>query len=216
MTMPHHDTDPLAALVADLRPVRPMRFAEGMVLVTAAGAATLGFVALILGWRADVLAGQFRALWLLANGLFLVLAIAAGSAAVAMASPQVGQSRNSWKWAGTTAALLPLTAVILLASRAQALPPEWMSATDRHCLTMGLGLGMLTAAVLTTWLRRGAPASPNRAGLLVGMASGSVGILAFAFNCPSDSLYHIGIWHSATIAAGAILGRLVVPTLIRW
>ena len=214
--MPKSNDTLIDTLAADLRPVRPMRFAEGMVLVGSAGAITVLIVALWLGWRADVIAGDFHALWLLANGLFLMLALAAASAAVTMASPQVGPDHHGWKWAVAMAALLPVTVLVLLAARSIPFPAEWISPTDRHCLTMGLGLGLLTAAALTWWLRRGAPASPNRAGLLVGIASGSVGILAFAFSCPSDDLYHVGIWHSAPVIVGALLGRLVVPPLVRW
>lgn len=216
MKMPETNDSLIEALAANLRPVRPLRLREGMVLVTVAVAITGAFVALDLGFRADVLAGQFHALWLLANGLFLMLGLAAASTAVLMASPQVGQDLQGWKWAAATAALLPATALVLLAARTISPPVEWMSPTDRHCLTMGLGLGLLTAAILTWWLRRGAPASPNRAGLLVGIAAGSIGILAFAFSCPSDDLYHVGIWHSAPILVGGLLGRLIVPRFVRW
>lgn len=214
--MPQSNDTLIDALAADLRSVRPLRLAEGLALVGFAGAITLGFVAIALGWRADVLAGQFHPLWLLANGLFLILGLAAASTAVAMASPHVGQHLQGWKWAAATAALLPATALVLMAVRSTPLPLDWISPTDRHCLTMGLGLGLLTAFALTFWLRRGAPASPNRAGVLVGIASGSIGILAFAFNCPSEDLYHVGIWHSAPVFLGALLGRLIVPRLVRW
>ena len=216
MKMPETNDSLIEALAANLRPVRPLRLREGMVLVTVTVAITGGFVALALGFREDVLTGQFHALWLLANGLFLLLGLAAASTAVLMANPQVGQDIQGWKWAAATAALLPTTALVLLAARTITPPVEWMSPTDRHCLGMGLGLGLLTAAVLTWWLRRGAPASPNRAGLLVGIASGSIGILAFAFSCPSDDLYHVGIWHSAPILVGAVLARLFIPRLVRW
>ena len=216
MKMPETNDSLIDALAANLRPVRPLRLSEGMVLVTVAGAITVAFVALVMGLRPDLLAGQFHALWLLANGLFLLLGLAAASTAVLMASPQVGQELQGWKWAAATAALLPATALVLLAARTISPPVEWMSPTDRHCLTMGLGLGLLTAAMLTWWLRRGAPASPNRAGLLVGIASGSIGILAFAFSCPSDDLYHVGIWHSAPVVVGGLLGRLIIPRFVRW
>ena len=214
--MPQNIDTLLDGLVADLRPVRPMRFRNGIALFGLAAAATLAFTGLALGWRDDVLAGQFHVLWLLANGLFLILGLAAATTVVSMASPHVGQNQQSWKWAAVTAALLPLTAIILISSRTLPLPTEWISPHDRDCLGMGLGLGVLTAAVLTLWLRRGAPASPDRAGLLIGVASGSIGILAFAFSCPSDDLYHIGIWHSAPVLVGALLGRLLIPRLIRW
>ena len=214
--MSHNNHDPLKLLVADLRPVQPMHFHRGMALYAVAAAVTLAAAGSALGWRADIMSAQFHALWLLANGLFLLLAVAAASGAVAMASPQVGQNVQGWKWAAATAALLPLTVLVLLAADTLDVPAQWASTTDFHCLEMGVGLGVLVAVALTFWLRRGAPASPNRAGLLVGIASGSTGILIFAFSCPSDSLYHIGLWHTASVGVGAVLGRLLIPRLVRW
>ena len=216
MTMSRNIDTLLDGLVADLHPVRPLRFRTGIALFCISGAATLACTGLTLGWRADVLSGQFHVLWLLANGLFAMLGLAAASTVVSMASPHVGQNQQGWKWAAVSAALLPLSAIILISSQTLPLPSEWISPNDRHCLGFGLGLGALTAAVLIVWLRRGAPASPDRAGLLIGIAAGSTGILAFAFSCPSDDLYHIGIWHSAPVFAGALLGRLLIPRLIRW
>lgn len=88
---------------------------------------------------------------------------------------------------------MPATALVLLAARSTPVPPEWIWPTDRHCLAMGLGLGLLIAAALTRWLRRGAPVASNRAAVLLSIASVSIGILPFAFQRPSDDLYHMSI-----------------------
>jgi hypothetical protein len=95
-----------------------------------------------------------------------------------------------------------------------------MSATEAEhgldCLMMGSGLGLLIAAVLVWWLRRGAPTSPERAGLLTGIAAGSFGIFAFSFHCPYNDIVHIGLWHGLAVVVSAALGRLIVPRLIQW
>ena len=83
-------------------------------------------------------------------------------------------------------------------------------------LAMGLLAGLASAAVLVAWLRRGAPTSPERAGWITGIAAGSLGMFAFSLYCPDDSIYHIGLWHSASVIVAALLGRLIVPRLIRW
>ena len=111
---------------------------------------------------------------------------------------------------------LPLAAIVALVSHAAAVPGSWFGAHDRACLTMGLILGLLMAGTLTAWLRRGAPVAPEMAGLLVGIASGCTGMFAFAFYCPSNSLYHVGVWHTVPIVLSALLGRLVIPPLVRW
>ena len=84
------------------------------------------------------------------------------------------------------------------------------------CLIDGSALGLLTFAVLVWWLRRGAPTSPERAGLLTGIAAGSFGIFAFSFHCVYSDIVHIGLWHSAVVVMSAGLGRIAVPRLIRW
>lgn len=114
------------------------------------------------------------------------------------------------------AALLPLTALVMgLADGPHALA---RSSPDQGlgCLTMGSALGLITGGALTLWLRCGAPTSPERVGLLTGIAAGSIGIFAFSFHCQYSDIYHIGLWHSLVVIAGAIVGRLVVPSLARW
>ena len=81
---------------------------------------------------------------------------------------------------------------------------------------MGCTLGLATASVLILWLRKGAPTSPERAGLLTGIAAGSSGIFAFALHCPHNDIAHIGIWHGLVVIISAMAGRAVVPRLIRW
>ncbi len=214
--MPQDNDALIEELVAALHPVRPMRFTWGLTLVVAAAFATLVLVAATLGVRADLLAGHFQPLWLFANGLFLLLGLAAAATVVTMARPQVGQPLEGWKWVAAATFLLPLTTVILLASRNLPVPRQWVSASDFDCVALGLGLGLFTAVALIAWLRRGAPVSTARAGMLIGVASGSIGILAFALKCPSDSLYHVGIWHSSSVVIGGVLGRIAIPKVVAW
>ena len=212
-------TDPnnfIAALVDDLRPVRAMRARDGMALAAGAGAITVVLTILLLGLRPDVAQGQFQPLFLFANGVLLIVGLGSALAAVRMGMPRVGQSGRGWKWAMAMISLLPAAALIMLASGTEPMPPALVTSYELKCVAMGLALGLLTAVVLVGWLRRGAPTSANRAGLLVGLASGSIGILAFAFHCPFDSFYHVGLWHVLPVALGGLLGRLVIPRLVRW
>ena len=187
----------IGALVDDLRPSPGFRPALGLALTAGAALVTIALVAATVGIRSDALAGRFEPLLLIANGLFLLLGAAAGSAAVAMASPQVGRHDDGWRWGAATVALLPLTVLVLVVTGNEPAPGPWMDAIDGGCLLGGVASGAGVALALTAWLRRGAPASPQRAGLLVGIAAGSFGILATALHCPSTSLYHVGVWHAA-------------------
>ena len=206
----------IASLVDDLRPVRAMRMVDGLALVASAGAITVVLTILLLGLRPDVADGQFQPLFLFANGLFLIVGLATALAAVGMGMPRVGHSSQGWKWVVAMGSLLPATAVIMLTSRTEPMPLALVTSHEVKCVAMGLALSLLTATALTGWLRRGAPTSAERAGWLVGLASGSTGIFAFAFHCPFDSFYHVGLWHVLPVAIGAVLGRLIVPRLIRW
>jgi hypothetical protein len=70
--------------------------------------------------------------------------------------------------------------------------------------------------MLVMWLRRGAPTSPERAGLVAGVAAGASGIFAFSLHCQIDDIVHLGLSHSAVVAAMALVGRALVPRLVRW
>ena len=214
--MPVERDDFIAALVGDLRPVRAMRARQGLLLAALAGAATVGLTIALLGLRPDVVAGNFQPLFLFANGLLLAVGLGCAVAAVRMGMPRVGQSSQGWKWGVAMAGLLPVAALIMLASGTEAIPAALVTSHEIKCVTMGLLLGLLTATVLVAWLRRGAPTSAQRAGLLVGLASGSLGMLAFALHCPFDSFYHVGLWHALPVVLGGVIGRFVVPRLIRW
>jgi hypothetical protein len=203
-------------LAADLQPTRAMRFGAGIVRVALATAATLLLVLLWPGMRPDVRSGALTPMFLISQGLFLLLGLAAATTVILMGNPQVGNRHDGWKWALAMTSLLPLAAIIIALVNGRSSSPLFMPTHDIFCLAHGTGFGLLVGAALLLWLRRGAPASPPRAGLLTGIAAGSIGIFAYSFSCPLDSIYHVGIWHSMAVIVSALLGRAIVPGLIRW
>ncbi len=210
---PHQFIDDL---LDDLRPTRPLTLQRGLVIASGSAAAAIAVMALFIGIRPALIAGSLDPLFLLASGLFLMLGIAASFTVIGMSRPQVGNTHIGWIWAVAMAALLPLTAVVLgFANQGDAYfhsqPVQGM-----NCLINGSMLGLIVGGALTIWLRRGAPTSPEQAGLLTGIAAGSLGIFAYSLHCPYDGIYHIGLWHSMTVVVSAIAGRVVVPALIRW
>lgn len=211
------DTDTLIAeLVAGLSPVRPMRFSRGIGLSLASLAAALAAVILLIGLRADVLAGSPDPLFLLSNGLFLLLGIAASVAVVMMSRPKVGNDHSGWAWATAMAALLPVTAIIFaLGGQTGSLTSD-AALHGLDCLVLGSAFGLLTFAALVSWLRRGAPTSLERAGLVTGIASGSFGIFAYSLHCNFSDIVHIGIWHGGVVMLSAFAGRFAVPQMVRW
>lgn len=198
-------------LVAELVPAPPMRTTPALVRTALAVIASIALIALVLGLRDHV-----TALFLLSAGLFLVLGLAASLTVIAMARPLVGSDRSGWAWAAAMAALLPATALIMGLPHLTSAWAQSDADAGVLCLAMGLVSGFASGVVLVAWLRRGAPTSPERAGLVTGLAAGSLGIFAFSLYCQDDSIYHIGLWHSASVIVAALLGRLIVPRLISW
>ena len=206
----------IAELVGDLEPVRPLRFGAGMALTLTAAGLSAAVVIALLGLRPDWLAGSVNPMHLVATGLFGGLGLAASVTVIVMSRPQVGSDHSGWRAAAGMAALLPLAGLIVAVGRGREVLAE---ATVRHgaeCFVSGGIASLLAFAVLTAWLRRGAPTAPGRAGLVAGVAAGALGAFAFSLHCPDNDIVHLGIWHSLAVLAMAGLGSVLVPRLIRW
>lgn len=216
MTMQKSSDALIAELVSELEPVRPLRFGEGLALALAAAGLSALLVVWLAGVRADLMAGQISPMALVANGLYFGLGLAASVTVVVMSRPQIGSDHSGWRWAAGMAGLLPLAGAIVATGRGTAMRAAEGAAHELWCVASGMGASLLVFAALTLWLRRGAPTSPERAGLVTGIAAGALGIAAFSLHCGDDDIVHIGLWHGATVVAMAALGRAIVPRLIRW
>ncbi len=214
--MPTDTHEFIDSLVDDLQPSRPLTLQRGFVVAAGSAALTVGVMALFVGFRPDLISGNLNPVFLLATGLFLILGIAASFTVIGMGRPQVGNIHVGWTWAAAMAALLPLTAAVLSLARDGNVFVQSQPAQGVSCLINGGLLGLIVGGALTMWLRRGAPTSPEQAGLLTGIAAGSLGIFSYSLHCPFDDIFHIGLWHSLAVVVSAMAGRLVVPALIRW
>jgi hypothetical protein len=202
-------------LVDDLEPVRSLRPKQSMAASLIITGAILLLITLWLGPREDMMAGKPDSMFLLRGGILLLLGLANGYAAIAMASPSVGRQGSGWQIALAAAALFPLAALIVAMSAG---PADAMAATQTglQCLRMSVMGGLATAVPMVLHLRRGAPTSPERAGWLTGIASGGLGAFAYGFHCPFNNIIYIGLWYTLAVGICAVIGRLVVPRLIRW
>lgn len=204
------------ALVADLQPVRPVKPHGGVLIALAVAGVVVAIVIAMLGVRPDIAAGTPHPVVMMREGMFLVLGFAALAAVVASARPGVGQSSTGWRWALAAASLFPVTSIIL-AFVGDGYPPEVLYSVDGPaCLVVSMIGGLMIGAALTVWLRQGAPTALSRIGWLVGLASGSFGAFAYGLHCESVTVFYVGLWYTGAIALCALLGRLIVPRLIRW
>ena len=205
----------IEGLVEELEPVRTLKPKSGLAIVGGLTLVAGLIVATALGVRDDLMTGMTDAMFFLRSGVLLMLGIATAITAVNMARPGVGKLSRGWIWALITAALFPLTAAIMSAI---AMPPvEALRPTEGlKCLNVSGIAALAIGSGLTLWLRRGAPTSPERAGWVVGLAAGALGAAAYNLHCPFNDIYYIGLWFTIPVLLSAIVGRLLVPRLIRW
>lgn len=210
----------LDALAADLQPVKPLSDRPVQLVLALMLALAAALVVVLLGARSDLLAGQPGAMFLMRFGTLATLSLISVAAVLAQAHPGVGRSHEgwgqAWKVAAGMAALYPLAGAVQAvadpghAMAMAAMPSGW------QCLGVSLGIAALCAVPMVLHLRRGAPVAPARAGLMVGLAAGSLGALAYNIHCPVSDMVYIGLWYGLAVAGAALAGRLIVPRLVRW
>jgi hypothetical protein len=206
----------IAELVGSLEPVKPLRFAQGMGLTLAIAAMSVVAAVSWFGLRADLLAGQVNPVHLIATGIYLGLAMAASVTVVVMSRPCVGADHSGWTWAAAMAAMLPAAGLIVGVSGGHNLFSADTMAHGADCLIKGGAASLAVFGMLVLWLRKGAPTAPDRAGWVAGIAAGSFGVFAFSLSCADNDIVHIGVWHSAVVLVMGAIGRLVMPSLVRW
>jgi hypothetical protein len=205
----------IADMVDDLEPVRPVSIKGGLAIAAAITLTAIAAVIMRKGMRADLLAGHPSEMFLLRAGILLLLGVATAYSVLSMASPGVGKQGNGWKIALSAATLFPLAAMIV-AMTGNVGPAITEMQSGVQCMTMSLIGGVATAIPMVLWLRKGAPTNLERAGWLTGVAAGGLGAFAYNFHCPFESIVYIGLWYTLAVGACAIIGRLLVPRLIRW
>lgn len=205
----------IAQLVDDLEPVRPLAAGRGLAAIAAAFLVAISVLILWFGLRADLMAGSPHPMFLIRGGLLLLLGGGCGWAVVRMANPGVGGQGQAWKMAIAAAALLPLAGLVLaLAGQTDVAMANVRSGLD--CLIYSSMSALGAALPMLWWLRHGAPTSPTRAGWLTGVAAGGLGAFVYGLHCPFNDAVYVGLYYSLSVAVSAVIGRLVVPPLIRW
>jgi len=192
----------VAALVADVRPVPPIR-PPGVRLVWWLLVATGGLLYGVLSPRPDLHEH-------LGHGTFVVELIVLGALATWSAwlsargaFPDRVPSRTEHRAA---AGLLVLAMTTALARQ-----PDWdiplgaFLAAGAPCLATTLGLALAPAMVLLAAAARGAALAPRWTGALAGGAGVVTAYVAMRLHCPLDDGLHLLIWHALPIGIGAAL-----------
>lgn len=207
--------DLINQMVNELQPVRPLKLHTGLLLVALASLTALLLVGLVEGLRAGIVQGQASAFFMIANGLLLILGVAAAISVLTMATPRVGNRHDGPKWTMAMITVLPMAALITLATQ-QSGTGLLDDSYGLHCTFAGLAASLVTGSALLFWLKRGAPVSLGMAGLHLGVAAGALGSAAYGMACPIDGAVHLGIFHVAPVLIAGLAGFLIVPRLLRW
>ncbi len=201
-----------AALIADLKPVRPLA-STGAYLAALAGI----IIAICIAGR--MIAGDqgWRALSELQKvAVFAPLAVVTtllGFSVVRLMRPASTHARSS---ARLSAGLF----VVLLLIMAEVFQPAQESAFVRHglvCFQVGMLFAIPAAFLFALLLRRGAALSPLLTGATAGGLAGLVGLTVLEIHCPNLNVYHIVVWHVSVtlvcVVAGIVFSGV---TLRRW
>jgi hypothetical protein len=202
-------------LVADLQPVRPLRARNGAALTALAVGISIAGVAAVKGLWVGSWDGDASEIFFIVNGLLAILGIVCTVGVLAVASPRIGNRHDGPRWGMAMLGVIPITALAYAVS-GNGQHPVFGDPYGLSCAWNALVASSLVAATLVWWLRRGAPVSPPEAGLFAGVAAGSFGSLVYGLSCPIDSITHIGIWHVIPVALCGLIGRIAVPSLVRW
>jgi hypothetical protein len=203
-------------LAVNVQPVQPLEDRPTMLALAALLLVAATLMLAWLGLRADLMAGQPNPMFLLRCGTLAVLGLASAGAVLAQAHPGVGRVDQGWKVAAAMALLFPLSGAVMAVDQPEHAMAMASAASGWECLRMSLATAALCMVPMVLHLRRGAPVAPQRAGLLVGLAAGSLGALAYNLHCPYNSMVYTGLWYGIAVGSSALAGRLLVPRLIRW
>jgi hypothetical protein len=208
------------SLVDDLTPVRVVQRRDSLLLIAGATFIASAIVAMTYGMRPDIIAGDPHPIVIIRASLLLLLGLATALAVSSAARPSVGKPQNGWMWALAAAGVFPFAALCKFIYLYASGQPLSLFTLDfefgTRCLMISTLSALWIGSLMTWWLRRGAPIALNRAGWLVGIAAGSFGTFSFNVYCNSVSIFYIGLWYSLAVTICAVVGRLIVPRLIRW
>jgi hypothetical protein len=204
------------SLTDDLKPVQPRRMARGSLWAGLGWAVGAVGVAYFIGVRHDLENGNMAPVPLLSFWLFAGVTIAAGWSAVRMGMPGVGRDYSGWRWAGLVTLALPLSATALFMGDSHVGMEAANMEAGTFCMTEGIIAGLGVGSALFWWLRSGAPTSPTRAGLVIGIAAGAAGATIVSLQCQADNIIHISLWHGLSVGASGVMGRLILPQFLRW
>ena len=191
-----------SAVIADLKPVRPM--ASDAVYV----GALAGIFIVVCIVSCYLIAGRegWEALSNLQRPVVFIPLLAIASL---LAFSLVRQMRPAAKYTRTTALVGAGVFLLLLASVALIFQPMQETAFAHDslvCFRAGVMFAIPTAILFGIVLWRGAALSPALTGATAGGLAGLAGLAILEIHCPNMNVYHIVVAHLSVVVACALAG----------
>jgi hypothetical protein len=201
-----------AALIADLKPVRPLASTD-VYFAAFAGI----FVAVCIVGR--YMAGE-RGWHALSELQKLAVFVPLIATSALLAFSLVRQMRPAAKHVRASALLSVIVFVLLLPIIAVLFHPVQESAFVQNglvCFRTGMVFAIPAAMLFSLLVLRGAALSPLLTGATAGGLAGLVGLAVLEIHCPNLNVYHIVVWHVSVVLVCMIAGFILSSvTFRRW
>jgi len=202
-------------LAADAAPLRSFRSRFAVMLACGIAIAALAFF-LVVGFRHDLFQAIRSMRFVFKTVVMLALGMIAAGAAIRTGEP--GTNAGGW--------MRGLVCIPMLLAGAVALELivtpriDWLTHFVGHdalrCMTLIPFLSIGPLACLLLALRHGAPARPDLAGAMAGLAAGGIAATFYATNCADDSPLFVATWFSLATLIVAASGYLMGRRLLAW
>jgi hypothetical protein len=211
MTMKTDDV--IEQLVADLEPVRPLRPPGIRAAWWLAGAVLYLAILTVArpGFTFELDGGALG--FLLIQAVGVVAGVLAAIAALASVVP--GYSGRLGGWA-LVAGIAWLAIMAIVAFGADANSPVLAAQHEWLCVAVILIGGAPLVAALSVMLRRGAPLTPIRTGLLSALAVGLLANFSACLSAPHASDLVTLMWHGGALLASILVCAAGARTVLRW
>lgn len=199
-------------LVADVRPVRPLRARR---LLAAWGIAqAVALIALVgHGLRPDIGTILHRPLFVAQVSAL----VASGTLTAWLAIRGAFPDRHAWSLPVAAVIALGVAGLVPFATSAARWPDAAFVAIGVPCSTMTVMTAAAPWLVLLLLVGRGAPVMPARTGLLAGVAAFLLAAAGMRAACALDDPLHLLVWHGMPVLlGGAVSALLGAASLGRW
>jgi hypothetical protein len=191
-------------LVADLRPVTPLRVPSARLVRWVPIAVASGIAALAaIGIRPDLLTATLTAPFVGHSALLIAAAVTSAAGALCHAVP--GERLPRWMRSAPGITILAWSAWLAVESASHVVAGgDWAVPASWGCVAKAFAVGVVPSAALAVMVGRAAPMRPLPAVTFAALSGVAVGALGAELSCPLINPLHLLLWHAAP-AIGTVL-----------